>query len=99
MATCKSSYENTGKMNLIPVLNKTSPRAHTELELDELGVPGKLVKYVVHSSKEKKLKKNYFSSLKLLKLQSTNSWSQSFSTGPPQAPHAKWVLEGPSQAF
>jgi hypothetical protein len=24
---------------------------------------------------------------------------QSFSTGPPQAPHAKWVLEGPSQAF
>jgi hypothetical protein len=24
---------------LIPVLNKTSPRAHTELELDMLGVP------------------------------------------------------------
>lgn len=24
---------------------------------------------------------------------------KSFSTGPPQAPHAKWVLEGPSQAF
>jgi hypothetical protein len=31
--------ENTGKMNLKPVLNKTSPRAHTESELDVLGVP------------------------------------------------------------
>jgi hypothetical protein len=41
------------KMNLILVLNKTSPWAHTELELDVLGVPGKLVKYVVHSSKRK----------------------------------------------
>jgi hypothetical protein len=33
-----------------------------------LGVPRKLVKYVVHSSKNN-LKKNYFSSYKLLKLQ------------------------------
>jgi hypothetical protein len=38
-------------MNLIPVLNKTSPRAHMKFELDVLGVLGKLVKYVVHSSK------------------------------------------------
>jgi hypothetical protein len=53
MAACRSSLENTGKMNLIYVLNKTSPRAHTELELDMLGVPGKLVKYVVHLSKRK----------------------------------------------
>jgi hypothetical protein len=53
MAACESSSKNTGKMNLIPVLNKTSPRAHTELELDVLGVHGKLVKYVVHSSKIK----------------------------------------------
>jgi hypothetical protein len=30
------------------------PWAHTELELDMLGVPRKLVKYVVHSSKRKK---------------------------------------------
>jgi hypothetical protein len=35
-------------MSLIPVFNKTSPRAHTELELDVLGVHRKLVKYVVH---------------------------------------------------
>jgi hypothetical protein len=48
MAACRSSSENIGKMNLIPILNKNSPRAHTELELDVLGVPGKLVKYVVH---------------------------------------------------
>jgi hypothetical protein len=41
------------KMNLIPVLNKTSPRAHMELEWDVLGVSKKLVKYVVHSSKRK----------------------------------------------
>jgi hypothetical protein len=34
-------------MSLIPVFNKTSPRAHTESELDELGVHGKVVKYVV----------------------------------------------------
>jgi hypothetical protein len=54
-------------MNLIPVLNKTSPQAHTELELDVLGVPKKLVKYIVHSSKKKKLKKNYTSSHQLPK--------------------------------
>jgi hypothetical protein len=40
-------------LNLIPVLNKTSPRVHTESELDVLGVPEKLVKYVVHLSKRK----------------------------------------------
>jgi hypothetical protein len=53
MVACRTSSENTGKMSLIPVLNKTSPRAHTELELDVLGVHGKLVKYVVHLSKRK----------------------------------------------
>jgi hypothetical protein len=41
-----------------------------------LGVPKKLVKYVVHLSKRKKLKKNYFSLHKLPKLQFTNYWSQ-----------------------
>jgi hypothetical protein len=40
-------------MNLIPVFNKTLPRAHMELELDVFGVPGKLVKYVVTRQKEK----------------------------------------------
>jgi hypothetical protein len=60
MAACRSSSENTGKMNLIPVLNKTSPRAHMESELGMLGIPGKLAKYVVHSSK-KIIKKNLFS--------------------------------------
>jgi hypothetical protein len=41
-----SSLENLEKMNLILVLNKTSPWAHIELELDVFGVPGKLVKYM-----------------------------------------------------
>jgi hypothetical protein len=53
MAACRSSLENTRKMNLIPVLNKTSPRAHMESKLDMRGVLKKLVKYVVHSSKRK----------------------------------------------
>jgi hypothetical protein len=53
MAACRSSSENTGKMSLIPVFNKNSPPAHTESELDVLGVHGKLLKYVVHSSKRK----------------------------------------------
>jgi hypothetical protein len=37
-------------MSLILVFNKNSPQAHTESELGVLGVHGKLVKYVVHSS-------------------------------------------------
>jgi hypothetical protein len=53
MAACRSSSKNTRKMNLILVFNKTSPHAHTELELDVLGVHGKLMKYVIHSSKRK----------------------------------------------
>jgi hypothetical protein len=53
MAASRSSLENTGKMSLIPVFNKNSPWAHMELELGVLGVYGKLVKYVVHSSKRK----------------------------------------------
>jgi hypothetical protein len=47
-------------MSLILVFNKNSPWAHTELELDVLGVQGKLVKYLVHSSKEKIEKNNNF---------------------------------------
>jgi hypothetical protein len=53
MAACRSSSKNIGIMNLILVLNKNSPQAHMELELDVLGVYRKLVKYVVHSSKRK----------------------------------------------
>jgi hypothetical protein len=53
MVAFRSSLENTGKMSLILVFNKNLPRAHTELELAVLGVLGKLVKYVVHSSKRK----------------------------------------------
>jgi hypothetical protein len=53
MAACRSSSKNTGKMNSKPDFNKNSPRAHTESELDVLGVHGKLLKYVVHSSKRK----------------------------------------------
>jgi hypothetical protein len=60
MAACRSPSENTGKMNLILVFNKTSPRVHTKLELDVLGVHGKLVKYLVHSSKRKIEKKLFF---------------------------------------
>ena len=63
-------------MNLISILNKTSPQVHTKLESDVFGVPGKLVKYVVHLSKKEKKLKNYFSSHKLAKQQSTNFWSQ-----------------------
>jgi hypothetical protein len=51
MTACRSSSKNTGKMSLIPVFNKNSPQY--ELELDVLGVHGKLMKYVVHSSKRK----------------------------------------------
>jgi hypothetical protein len=53
MAACRRSLENTGKMSLIPIFNKNSPRAHMELEFDMLGVHGKLVKYVVHLFKRK----------------------------------------------
>jgi hypothetical protein len=60
MAACRSSLENTWKMSLILVFNKNSPRAHTESELGVLGVHGKLVKYVVHSSKRKNGKKFIF---------------------------------------
>jgi hypothetical protein len=55
MAAYRSSLENTGKMSLIPFFNKTSPWAHTELKLDVLGFPRKLVIYVVQLSKKIKL--------------------------------------------
>jgi hypothetical protein len=60
MAACRSSLENTGKLSLILVFNKNSPWAHTESELGVLGIHGKLVKYVVHLSRRKKLKKLFF---------------------------------------
>jgi hypothetical protein len=47
-------------MSLVLVFNKNSPWAHTESELNVLGVHGKLVKYVVHSSKRKNQKKIIF---------------------------------------
>jgi hypothetical protein len=75
MAACRSSSENVRKMKLIPVLNKTSPWAHMELELDVLGIPRKLVEYIVHLFERKNLK-IYFSSHKLPKQQLTNFWSQ-----------------------
>jgi hypothetical protein len=50
---CRSSLEKTRKMSLILVFNKNLPRGHTESELGVLGVYGKLVKYVVHSSRRK----------------------------------------------
>jgi hypothetical protein len=68
MAACRKYMKN----ELNTCFNKNLPHAHMESELDMLGVHGKLVKYVVHSSKRKKLKKKYFSSHKLPKQQSTN---------------------------
>jgi hypothetical protein len=41
-------------MKLIPVLNKTSAQAHTNLELDLLGVLGKLVFTCLIEKKTKK---------------------------------------------
>jgi hypothetical protein len=40
-------------MNLIPFFEQNFTTAHTDLQLDVLGVHGKLVKYVVHLSKRK----------------------------------------------
>jgi hypothetical protein len=60
MVVCRSSSKNIGIMSLILVFNKTSPQAHTELELDVFGVHRKLVKYVIHSSKKKIEKKLFF---------------------------------------
>jgi hypothetical protein len=78
MAACRNSSENVGKMSLKLVFNKDSPRAHTELELDVLSVHGKLVKYVVHLSKRKKLI-FFFPSHKLPKQQSTSFWFEGIS--------------------
>jgi hypothetical protein len=47
-------------MSWIPAFNKNLPWAHTESRLDVLGIHGKLVKYVVHSSKRKNWKKLFF---------------------------------------
>jgi hypothetical protein len=60
MTACRSSSENTGKMSLIPIFNKKIPHAHTESELDVLGVHGKLLEYVVHLSKRKNWKKKIY---------------------------------------
>jgi hypothetical protein len=60
MAACRSSSKNGGKMNLKPILNKTSPWAHTKLKFDVLGVLGKLVKFVVHLFKRKNWRKFIF---------------------------------------
>jgi hypothetical protein len=76
MAACRSSLENTRKMNLQPILNKNLPWVHRELELDVLGVAGKLVNYVVHLSKRKNLKRTYFASHKVPKQHPTSFWSQ-----------------------
>jgi hypothetical protein len=43
--------KNYKKMNLEPILNKNSPWAHIKLDFEVLGVTKKLVKYVIHLSK------------------------------------------------
>jgi hypothetical protein len=60
MAACRSFLRKYRKNELKIHLNKTSPRAYTELEFDMLGVFGKLVKYVGHLSKVRKIKKIKF---------------------------------------
>jgi hypothetical protein len=60
MTAFRSFSKNTRKMSLIPVCSKTSPQVHTKSELNMLGVHGKLMKYVVHSSKRKNWKKTIF---------------------------------------
>jgi hypothetical protein len=47
-------------MSLIPIFNKNLPRAHTESELDVLGVHRKLVEYEFTCPKEKIEKKLFF---------------------------------------
>jgi hypothetical protein len=47
-------------MNLLPILNKTSPLAHTKLELDVLGVPRKLVKKLKFTRPREKIEKKLF---------------------------------------
>jgi hypothetical protein len=59
-------------MNLYPF----SSRAHTESEFDMLGVHRKLVKYVLHLFKRKKLNLFIYFLHKLPKQQSTSFWSQ-----------------------
>jgi hypothetical protein len=77
MASCRSSSKNTGKMSLIPIFNKNSPRAHTESELDVLGPSSQKACEICSSLvQKKKLKKKYLSSHKLPKQQSTSFWSQ-----------------------
>jgi hypothetical protein len=63
-------------MNLILVLNKTSPRAHTKLELNVLVVHKKLVKYVVHLSKKKIWNFFIFLHISCPNSKSTSFWSQ-----------------------
>jgi hypothetical protein len=53
MATCRSPLKNKGNLNLQLILNNNSPWAHTNLELDVLGVAGKLLKYIIRLSKKK----------------------------------------------
>jgi hypothetical protein len=47
--TFLATWLHVGVLNLQPILKKYLPCAHTELELDTLGVAGKLVRFVVHS--------------------------------------------------
>jgi hypothetical protein len=75
MRACRSSPENTQKMNLQPILNKNSSWTHTESVFDVLGFTGKLVKYTVYLSKRKYLKNIYFPSEWLPKQQTTSFWS------------------------
>jgi hypothetical protein len=56
VAAYRSFSKNKRKMNLQSILNKNSPEVNTKLEFGVLGVVGKLVKYVVHLPKRKKIK-------------------------------------------
>jgi hypothetical protein len=73
-ATHRSSSKITKKINIfkIYIMNKNSPQAHLESELDVLGAAGKFAKYVALE----KFEKEYFSSHMVPKHQTTSYWSQ-----------------------
>jgi hypothetical protein len=56
-----ASQKTTRNMNLQSILNKDSPWAHIEIEFNVLSIVKKLVEYVVHLSKRKKIILIFFS--------------------------------------
>jgi hypothetical protein len=75
MVAYRSFSKNTRKINLQPILNKNSPHAYTELELDMLGCQ-KACEIFNLLIQMKKWNKIYFHYPRVPKLQKTSFWSQ-----------------------